>query len=57
MIASALGMKVPRRTEEQRAYDRALMEAEKKRREAEREAQRKREKEIEDARKAIWGDD
>lgn len=56
MIASALGMKAPRMTEEQRAYDRAVREKERKRREQEKEQERKREEEIAKARQAIWGD-
>lgn len=56
MIASALGMKAPRPTEEQRAYDRAVRENERKRREEEKERERKREEEAAKARQAIWDD-
>ncbi|KAL2021971.1 hypothetical protein VTK56DRAFT_6390 [Thermocarpiscus australiensis] len=56
MIASALGMKAPKPTEEQRAYDRAVREKERKRREEERERERRREEEIARARQAIWED-
>jgi hypothetical protein len=56
MIASALGVKVPRMTEEQRAYDRAVREKERKKREEEREAERKREKEAERIKAAMWDD-
>ncbi|KAL2134778.1 hypothetical protein VTI74DRAFT_10852 [Chaetomium olivicolor] len=56
MIASALGMKAPRLTEEQRAYDKAMREKERKRREEEKEKERKREEEIAKARQAIWDD-
>ncbi|KAI1816918.1 hypothetical protein GGS20DRAFT_133056 [Poronia punctata] len=56
MIASALGVRAPRMTEEQRAYDRALREKERKRREEEREAERKRKEEAERARAAMWDD-
>ncbi|KAK4130742.1 hypothetical protein BT67DRAFT_390203 [Trichocladium antarcticum] len=56
MIASALGMKAPKATEEQRAYDRAVREKERKRREEEKERERKREEEASRARQAIWDD-
>ncbi|KAL2159860.1 hypothetical protein VTH06DRAFT_1993 [Thermothelomyces fergusii] len=56
MIANALGMRAPKMTEEQRAYDRAVREKEKKRREEEKERQRLREEEIAKARQAIWDD-
>jgi len=56
MIASALGMRAPKPTEEQRAYDRAVREKEKKRREEEKERERLREEEAARARQAIWDD-
>lgn len=56
MIASALGMRAPKATEEQRAYDRAVREKERKRREEEKEQERKREEEAAKARQAIWDD-
>jgi hypothetical protein len=56
MIASALGMRAPKPTEEQRAYDRAVREKEKKRREEEKERERLREEEAAKARQAIWDD-
>ncbi|KAK4033309.1 hypothetical protein C8A01DRAFT_40219 [Parachaetomium inaequale] len=56
MIASALGMRAPKPTEEQRAYDRAVREKEKKRREEEKEKERLREEEAAKARQAIWDD-
>ncbi|KAI1767380.1 hypothetical protein GGR53DRAFT_463483 [Hypoxylon sp. FL1150] len=56
MIASALGVRAPRPTEEQRAYDRAVREKERRRREEEREAERKRKEEVERAKAAIWDD-
>lgn len=56
LIAGALGVKAPRRTEEQKAYDKALKEKEIKRRNAEKaEVVRKRE-EAERARAAVWSD-
>ncbi|OHE98829.1 hypothetical protein CORC01_05918 [Colletotrichum orchidophilum] len=56
MIASALGVKVPRMTEEQRAYDKAVKEKERKRREEEKVAEKRRQEEAEKAKVAIWED-
>ncbi|KAH8598979.1 hypothetical protein B0O99DRAFT_683711 [Bisporella sp. PMI_857] len=56
LIAGALGVKAPKRTEEQRAYDRALKEKEIKRREAERERERREEEERERAKRGVWED-
>ncbi|KAK2022856.1 hypothetical protein LX32DRAFT_676996 [Colletotrichum zoysiae] len=56
MIASALGVKVPRMTEEQRAYDRAVKEKERKRREEEKAAEKRRLEAAEKAKAAIWED-
>ncbi|KAK4655640.1 hypothetical protein QC762_304160 [Podospora pseudocomata] len=56
MIAAGLGLRAPRATEEQKAYDRAVKEQEKKRREEERERQRKKEEEAQKAKAAIWDD-
>jgi hypothetical protein len=56
MIAAGLGMKVPKQTEEQKAYDRAVREKERKRRQQEKEEQKKKEAELEKARQAIWED-
>ncbi len=56
MIASALGMRAPRATEEQKAYDKAVREKERKRREEEKERERVREEEAAKARQAIWDD-
>lgn len=56
LIAGALGVKAPKRTEEQKAYDKALKEKEIKRRNMEKaEAIRKRE-EAERAKAAVWSD-
>ncbi|KAK0718233.1 hypothetical protein B0T26DRAFT_741269 [Lasiosphaeria miniovina] len=54
MIASALGMKVPRPNEEQRAYDRAVREKERRRREDEKVREKKREEEALKAKQAVW---
>ena len=56
MIASALGMRAPKATDEQRAYDRAVREKERKRREEEKEKERLREEEAVKARQAVWDD-
>ncbi len=54
MIAGALGIKAPKKTEEQRAYDRALKEKEMKRRNQEKEAAAKAKEEAERAKAAVW---
>jgi hypothetical protein len=56
LIAGALGVKVPRRTEEQRAYDKAMREQEKRKRDQEREAKKKAEEDAAKAKAAIWDD-
>lgn len=56
LIAGALGIRAPKRTEEQRAYDRAMKEREMRRRSREKE-EAAREKEEEDRLKAaVWND-
>lgn len=56
MIAMGLGQKVPKKTEEQRAYDRAVREKEIRRRNAEKEEKRKAEEDATRAKAAIWED-
>jgi hypothetical protein len=56
MIASALGVKVPKMTEEQKAYDKAMKEKERKKRDEERESKKRREEEAVKARQAVWDD-
>ncbi|KAI1133747.1 hypothetical protein F5Y10DRAFT_4291 [Nemania abortiva] len=56
MIASALGVRAPKQTEEQKAYDRSVREKERKRREEEREAEQRRKEEVEKAKAAMWND-
>ncbi|KAL2872015.1 uncharacterized protein BJX67DRAFT_96424 [Aspergillus lucknowensis] len=56
LIAGALGIRAPKRTEEQRAYDRAVKEQEIRRRNREREEAAKRKEEEEKAKAAIWDD-
>ncbi|KAL2006108.1 hypothetical protein VTN00DRAFT_9762 [Thermoascus crustaceus] len=54
MIAGALGIRAPKRTEEQRAYDRAMKEQEIKRRNRAREEEARAREEEERAKAAIW---
>jgi hypothetical protein len=56
LIAGALGVKAPRRTEEQKEYDRALKEKEIRRRNLEKEAAARAEDEAEKAKAAAWND-
>jgi hypothetical protein len=54
LIAGALGIRAPKRTEEQRAYDRAIKEQEIRRRNREKEEEAKRKEEDERAKAAVW---
>ncbi|KUJ20231.1 uncharacterized protein LY89DRAFT_730289 [Mollisia scopiformis] len=56
MIAGALGVRAPKKTEEQKAYDRAIKEKETKRRNMEKEAAAKAKEEAERAKAAVWED-
>jgi len=56
MIAGALGVKAPKRTEEQRQYDKAVREKEMKRKEREKEEKKQEEAQRERAKAAIWDD-
>ncbi|KAF4973776.1 hypothetical protein FSARC_36 [Fusarium sarcochroum] len=56
MIAAGLGLKAPKQTEEQRAYQKSVREQEKKRREQEREEEKKQQAETEKAKAAVWDD-
>jgi len=56
MIAGALGVRAPRRTEEEREYDRVMREKEKKRREEEKESKKREEVERERRLAAVWND-
>jgi hypothetical protein len=56
MIAGALGVRAPKKTEEQKAYDRAIKEKEIKRRNQEKEAAVKAREETERAKAAVWED-
>ena len=52
LIAGGLGVRAPKRTEEQREYDKAMREKEKKKRDEERQAKVDEEK----AKKSVWED-
>ena len=54
LIAAGLGLKAPRKTEDQKAYDKAVRENETERRNKEREEKRKEWEESEKARAAVW---
>ena len=56
MIAGALGIKAPKKTEEQRAYERAIKEKEIKRRNAKKESEKRAKEDAERAKVAIWDD-
>ncbi|KAK1825715.1 hypothetical protein QBC39DRAFT_366218 [Podospora conica] len=56
MIASALGVKVPKLTEEQKKYDQAMREKERRRRAEEKERLKKEEEEALKAKQAVWED-
>ncbi|PWY89798.1 hypothetical protein BO70DRAFT_129001 [Aspergillus heteromorphus CBS 117.55] len=56
MIAGALGIRAPKRTEEQRAYDRAVKEQEIKRRNREKEEAEKARADEEKVKAAVWDD-
>jgi hypothetical protein len=54
LIAGALGIRAPKRTEEQRAYDRSVKEQEIRRRKKEKEEEAKAQEENEKAKNAVW---
>ena len=54
LIAGGLGVKAPKRTEDQRAYDRAAQEQEIRRRNREKEEAAKAKEENENAKTAVW---
>jgi hypothetical protein len=56
LIAGALGVKAPKKTEEQRAYDRAVKEQEIKRKSREKMAKEREMEEAERAKHAVWND-
>jgi hypothetical protein len=56
MIAGALGVRAPKKTEEQRDYERAVKEKEIRKRREEKEALARKEEEREKAKAAVWED-
>ena len=56
MIAGALGVKTPKKTEDQKSYDRAIKEKETKRRNQEKENAARAKEEVEKSKAAIWND-
>jgi hypothetical protein len=56
LIAGALGVRAPKRTDEEREYDKAMREKERKRRTEERERERREQEETEARKKAVWDD-
>jgi len=56
LIAGALGVRTPKKTEEQRAYEKAIKEKEMKRRNEEKEAAARAKEEAERAKAAVWDD-
>ena len=56
MIAGALGVRTPKKTEEQRHYEKAVKEKEIRRRDKERAGQRTEAESAEKAKAAIWDD-
>jgi hypothetical protein len=56
MIAGALGVRAPKKTEEQKLYDRAVREKEIKRRNKEKEETARKVEEAERAKAAVWED-
>jgi hypothetical protein len=56
LIAAGLGLKAPKQTEDQKAYQSSLREQEKKRREREKEEEQRKVQETAKAKAAIWDD-
>jgi hypothetical protein len=56
LIAGALGVRAPKRTDEEREFDKAMREKERKRRTEEKERERKEKEEVEARKKAVWDD-
>jgi hypothetical protein len=56
MIAAGLGLKAPKQTEEQKAYQRSIKEQEKKKKDQEREEEKRKQEEREKAKAAVWDD-
>jgi hypothetical protein len=56
LIAGALGVRAPKRTDEEREFDRAMREKERKRRTEEKEREKREQEEAEKRKKAVWDD-
>lgn len=56
MIAASLGLKAPKQTDEQRAYQKSIREQEKKKKEQEREEEQQKRDAIEKAKASVWDD-
>ncbi|KAH8728705.1 hypothetical protein GQ44DRAFT_701862 [Phaeosphaeriaceae sp. PMI808] len=56
MIAGALGVRAPKRTDEEKEYDKAMREKERRRRTEEKEREKREKEETEARKKAIWDD-
>jgi hypothetical protein len=56
LIAGALGVRAPKRTDEEKEYDKAMREKERKRRTEEKERERREKEETEARKKAVWDD-
>jgi hypothetical protein len=54
MIAGALGVRAPKKTEEGKAYEKAVRDNERKRREKVKGEAEREEREREEARRAVW---
>ncbi|GAO15654.1 uncharacterized protein UV8b_01509 [Ustilaginoidea virens] len=56
MIAAGLGLKAPKQTEEQKAYQRSIREHERKKREQQRTEEQRKRDEVDKAKAAVWDD-
>jgi pyruvoyl-dependent arginine decarboxylase (PvlArgDC) len=56
LIAAGLGVRAPRRTEEEREYDKAIREQQRKKRDEERQREKAEQDAAEQRKKAIWDD-
>lgn len=56
MIAAGLGMKAPKQTEEQKAYQKSIREQERKKKEQERQEEHRKRMEADKAKAAVWDD-
>lgn len=56
MIAAGLGLKAPKQTDEQRAYQKSVREQERKKREQDKADEQRRKEEAEKAKAAVWDD-